>query len=213
MKYLFFFLLSNLLGVPIIFSQNSKRVTFIDTINVTNDKEILLKIRNSLIEKGVPDDVIEGYISNFFNGANPFLQTQERVAYVYQDSTIIHLNYIPNKNFETFQMSMRKLVYRGGVLYKYTESGVGEMITYESDSSHIFTPTNNSKRIYGYECDEFLSLDSIYRVWINKGLSPNINPGIVLKNISGAVLGFEAKKGNAITKSTLYKIEEAGERF
>lgn len=188
-------------------AQQIGTAVFIDTIDVKSQEEVLNSIRKSFREKNIPEEVIEGYIKNFFAIENPFRQTQKREASLFKDSSIISMNYVSNNNMAVFETSKRKIIFKEGLLFKSGDEVTEQEMMNLKDSSTVFNSTGRSRKILGYICEEYRSQDLVYSIWVNKELPNEVNPGIQMKNINGAVLAFEAEIGNAITKSTLHKLD------
>jgi hypothetical protein len=182
---------------------------FVDSIGVADYERMIKSIRKSLEEKNLSEEIINEYISNYFGDSKAFLQIIERNVDVYSDSAIISLNHVSQSKFHiVMQMPGNKLMVRNGQLFRYNlglESYVPSKI---SDSSQTFISTGNKKDIIGYICDGYISIDSVYRIWVTEKLPNSLNPGVGLKNIKGAVLGFEVKTENGHTKSFIRKIEK-----
>jgi hypothetical protein len=201
----FFFLFVALKGN----SQKLYLCEYTDSINITNYEETIQQIRRSMEEKNVSPEIIDSYISNYFADKNSFLQVQSRIVDVYPDSSVITLKYIPRGNFQSsFQIPGNILLVKNSALFRYNKDSDTYFKSSLPDSSTTFTKNNSRKLILGFDCVEFQSLDHKYTIWIAEALPSSINPGIVAKNVPGAILGFEVKSGNGITKSILTKIEK-----
>lgn len=180
---------------------------FIDPIDVKSQEQALNSIRNSFREKNMPEEVIEGYIKNFFAKENPFRQTQKREAVLFEDSAIISMNYVSNNNMAVFETTNRKLIYKKGSLFKGGDETNSPEIILFNDSSTVYNRTGRNRSILGFMCEEYRSQDLKYKIWVSQELPHEVNPGIQIKNLKGAVLAFEAEIGNAITKSTLSELQ------
>src|SRR5688572_27019332 len=181
------------------------KCSYADSLGLINLENAKDQARNSLKEKKLPDDVIEQFISKAFT--TPYLQVQSRLVDVYQDSTLIKLNYVPQNNTDVFLIDNIKYMVREGALYKYNSTFEMYVPSNISETSQQFLPTGNEKNILGYLCKEYISLDSVYKIWSTTELPSEINPGVGIKNIKAAILGFEVKKQNTFTISILNKLE------
>lgn len=181
---------------------------YIDSINISNLESQQASIRHSLSEKGLDEDIIETYIAKFFGDENSFLQVEERILEIYHDSTLIELNYEPSRINQSFQIPSYKLMVKNGQLFKFSPSINSFSISKIPDSSKVFIPTSKSRLILSYNCDEYISQDSVYTIWVTKDLPSQVNPGISVKNVRGAILGFEGRKGTGITKSIIKSLEK-----
>ena len=72
-----------------------------------------------------------------------------------------------------------------------------------------FRGTGKKLLILGYQCDEFINIDSTFYMWVTTELPAYVNPGIRTNNVKGAVLGFKyIEKTGTTTKSMLVKLEK-----
>jgi len=72
-----------------------------------------------------------------------------------------------------------------------------------------YRDTGKKILILGYQCDEFINIDSSFYIWVTEELPGYVNPGIRTNNVKGAVLGFKyIEKTGTTTKSRLVKLEK-----
>jgi len=182
---------------------------FTDSIGILDYNQVVNSIRKSLEEKNLSPEVIDKYIADNFSNPSTLAFVQERVVDAYADSSIISMNYdsIANNRI-VLEMPGNKMMVKNGVVFRYNQGLEAYTVSKISDRSQVFTPTGHQIEIAGFICDEYVSLDSIYKIWVTEKLPPTINPGIGIKNINKAILGFEARTGNAYTRGMLKKIEK-----
>jgi len=72
----------------------------------------------------------------------------------------------------------------------------------------FFRGTGKKITILDYQCNEYISTDSNCYIWVTEELPEYINPGVRTNNVKGAVLGFELKRTETITRSMLVKLEK-----
>jgi hypothetical protein len=179
---------------------------YVDSAGILSYEKQIEAIRKSLTEQQLPNEITESYIEKIFPNKQMFTLVKGREVLAEQDSTLITLNYSSSGNVKIY-MPSNKLMVKNGMLYRYSEPEDSFYLSDIPDSSQIFKPTNSYVYILNYKCEEFVSADSTYKIWITNELPSCINPGLGIKNISGAVLGFEAKINNSYTKSRLSSIE------
>jgi hypothetical protein len=182
---------------------------FSDSIGIIDYKHVVNSIRKSLEEKNLPPEVIDKYIVDNFSNPSTLAFVQERIVDAYADSSIISMNYdsIANNRI-VLEMPGNKMMVKNGVVFRYNQGLETYTLSKISDRSQVFIPTGHKFEISGFICDEYISLDSIYKIWVTEKLPSTINPGIGIKNLNKAILGFEARTGNAYTRGMLKKIEK-----
>lgn len=181
---------------------------FADSIGALDYNSVISSIRKSFTDKNISPEIIDEYISKYFNNPSSLAIVQSRIVEVYHDSSIININYDgASNNRIILEMPGNKMKVENGQVFRYNRVFDSYTLLETSERSQIFIPTGQEKDILGFICDEYISLDSNYKIWITDKLPMSINPGIGIKNIKKAVLGFEAKSGNAYTKAVLCKIE------
>lgn len=75
------------------------------------------------------------------------------------------------------------------------------------DSTANFTATGRTKKILGFDCQEYRSLNNVYKVWTTTLLPSAINPGVTEVNLPGAIMGVEMDMFNGIEKIEMVRIE------
>lgn len=154
----------------------------------------------------------------------PPYRYQLRIVRAEEDQTIISLDkHSIRGNFIIQTVGNLKLQSVDSMLYKNFDS-----ILYKNDEIFNEAPTSSGfsdkswdrpKREYrgtgkkisilGYQCDEFINIDSTFYMWVTEQLPAYINPGIRTNNVKGAVLGFKyIEKTGTTTKSMLMKLEK-----
>ena len=159
-------------------------------------------------------------------------QQKERPAYRYQlrlvraaeDQTIISLDKSSIKGNHIIQVGKFTLPPVDSMLYKDFDSMLyknDEIFNQASTLSGFsskpfdrrkreFRGTGKKLLILGYQCDEFINIDSTFYMWVTTELPAYVNPGIRTNNVKGAVLGFKyIEKTGTTTKSMLVKLEKA----
>ena len=163
-------------------------------------------MRSNMRAQGLSESTIDGIISNFAKSYSNMRSIQSRTVTLEGDSCFVELNYNSSKA-ETFVMPGNKIVMVKGNLYRQDSKSKELVYSNIDDSSRMFKATGQKRTVMGYECWEYISLDGVYVVWVNKDLPSTLNPGISHINIPGAILGYETRMGNAITRSQLIKIQ------
>jgi hypothetical protein len=155
--------------------------------------------------------------------ARPPYRYQLRVVRAAEDQTIISLDKRSIRGNHIIQVGKFTLQPVDIMLYKDFDS-----ILYKNDEIFIVAPTlsgfsdkpwDRRKREYrgtgkkililGYQCDEFINIDSTFFMWVTEELPAYVNPGIRTNNVKGAVLGFMyIEKTGTTTKSMLVKLEK-----
>jgi hypothetical protein len=158
-------------------------------------------------------------------------QQKERPAYRYQlrlvraaeDRTIISLDKASIRGNHIIQVGKFTLPPVDSMLYKDFDSILynnGEIFIAAPTSSGFsdkpwdrrkreFRGTGKKLSILGYQCNEFINLDSTFYMWVTEELPAYVNPGIRTNNVKGAVLGFKyIEKTGTTTKSMLVKLEK-----
>lgn len=186
-----------------------------DSIGILDYEKQIESMKAPLMENGMSLDIFDTYISKYFPDKNAFLVTSERDVVVYKDSSIIDLRYNSNKSFHiSFELPSSRLKVERGKLFRYSQSNSAYIESIVSDSSvTFFQLTSKRKIILGYTCLEYINLDGSVVIWVCDDLPSVINPGISVKNVKGAVLAFEARNGNGVTKSCISKIEKKSKKF
>ncbi|HMK19549.1 MAG TPA: hypothetical protein VK492_15210 [Chitinophagaceae bacterium] len=156
--------------------------------------------------------------------ARPAYRYQLRVVRAAEDQTIISLekrsirgNHIIQTVGNFTLQPIDSMLYKNfdSILYKNDE------IFNEAPTLSGFSekPWDRRKRDYrgtgkkililGYQCDEFINIDSTFYMWVTEELPAYVNPGIRTNNVKGAVLGFKyIEKTGTTTKSMLVKLEK-----
>jgi len=155
--------------------------------------------------------------------ARPAYRYQLRVVRAAEDQTIISLDKRSIKGNHIIQVGKFTLQPVDSMLYKDFDS-----ILYKNDEifneastlsgfsdkpwdrrKREFRGTGKKLSILGYQCDEFINIDSTFYMWVTEELPAYVNPGIRTNNVKGSVLGFKYidKKGTT-TKSMLGKLEK-----
>jgi len=154
----------------------------------------------------------------------PPYRYQLRVARAEEDQTIISLDKHSIKgNFIVQTVGKFRLEPVDSMLYKNFDSILykNDEIFNQASTSSGFSdkPWDRPKRQYrgtgkklfilGYQCDEFINIDSTFYMWVTEELPSYVNPGIRTNNVKGAVLGFKYIQWPGITtKSILVKLEK-----
>jgi hypothetical protein len=181
---------------------------FNDTVGVANYQDQISQIRQQLRERGLPEDVIERFIDTNYPNIQSFSHYMRRTIKVTGDTSIISLDYSNTKNTPgNFILTTIGYMVVKGDLYRLDPDDNTYKKTEVPEYSRFFNYTGNSEEIIGYKCKEFISKDSLYRIYINEELPASINPGISIQNISGAVLGFKFKTEKITVISIINKLE------
>lgn len=195
-----------------VFSQAQQPIykcEFADSIRLIDYNSVVASIRNSLIEKGVSPEMVDKDVQKYFGDPSSLAIVQKIAVNVYFDSSIITLNYDSHSNNRTvLGLPGDKLKVESGQLFRYIQALESYTLLKIPDSSQLFISTGKQKEILNFICEEYISSDLIYKIWVTDKLPSTLNPGIGIKNINKAILAFEAKTGNTFTKVILKKIEK-----
>jgi hypothetical protein len=198
-------------------AQQKYRCEFFDTTN--NYSGIIserYRMRNNLSPKQIRQFLEQ-------QKARPAYRYQLRVVRAAEDQTIISLDKRSIRGNHIVQVGKFTLQPIDSMLYKNFDS-----ILYKNDeifneastlSGFSDKPWDRRKRDYrgtgkkililGYQCDEFINIDSSFYMWVTEELPGYVNPGIRTNNVKGAVLGFKyIEKTGTTTKSMLVKLEK-----
>ena len=155
--------------------------------------------------------------------ARPAYRYQLRVVRAAADQTIISLDKRSIRGNHIVQVGKFTLQPIDSMLYKNFDSILykNDEIFHEAPTLSGFSekPWDRRKRDYrgtgkklsilGYQCDEFINIDSTFYMWVTEELPVYVNPGIRTNNVKGAVLGFKyIEKTGTTTKSMLVKLEK-----
>ena len=215
-------LISFLLFVFLIISSNAQqkyRCEFFDSTITVIPESLFRDIasRNNLSSKQIKQFLEQ-------QKARPAYRYQLRLVRAAVDQTIISLDKRSIRGNHIIQVGKFILKPVDSMLYKDFDS-----ILYNNDEIFIAAPTSSGfsekpwdrrKREYrgtgkkililGYQCDEFINIDSTFYMWVTEELPAYVNPGIRTNNVKGAVLGFKyIEKTGTTTKSMLVKLEKA----
>ena len=215
-------LISFLLFVFLIISSNAQqkyRCEFFDSTITVIPESLFRDIasRNNLSSKQIKQFLEQ-------QKARPAYRYQLRLVRAAVDQTIISLDKRSIRGNHIIQVGKFTLKPVDSMLYKDFDS-----ILYNNDEIFIAAPTSSGfsekpwdrrKREYrgtgkkililGYQCDEFINIDSTFYMWVTTELPAYVNPGIRTNNVKGAVLGFKyIEKTGTTTKSMLVKLEKA----
>ena len=215
-------LISFLLFVFLIISSNAQqkyRCEFFDSTITVIPESLFRDIasRNNLSSKQIKQFLEQ-------QKARPAYRYQLRLVRAAVDQTIISLDKRSIRGNHIIQVGKFTLKPVDSMLYKDFDS-----ILYNNDEIFIAAPTSSGfsekpwdrrKREYrgtgkkililGYQCDEFINIDSTFYMWVTEELPAYVNPGIRTNNVKGAVLGFKyIEKTGTTTKSMLVKLEKA----
>lgn len=207
---LFFIIKSN--------AQQKYRCEFVDTTITVIPESIVRDIgwRYNLSSKKIKQFIEQ-------QKTRPAYRYQLRVVKAAEDQTIIILDKRSIRGNHIIQVGKFNLQPVDSMLYKNFDS-----ILYKNDEIFNQAPTlsgfsdkawDRRKRefrgtgkklsILGYQCDEFINIDSTFYMWVTEQLPAYINPGIRTNNVKGAVLGFKYIEWPGITtKSILMKLEK-----
>jgi hypothetical protein len=180
---------------------------FTDSLGISNYSEQTASMKKSLREKGLPEEVIDAFIQKSFSSESDFLQIKSREISTRFDSTCVTLNYGSSNNSEYIGLTSNKYLVIRGVLYRFDSLNGTYILSNASDSSQIFIPLKKYKKILNYDCEEYISINGLYRIWVSHQLPSSINPWVSIKNVKGAILAFEARINNAFTRSIVNSIE------
>ena len=214
-------LISFLLFVFLIISSNAQqkyRCEFFDSTITVIPESLFRDIasRNNLSSKQIKQFLEQ-------QKARPAYRYQLRLVRAAVDQTIISLDKRSIRGNHIIQVGKFTLKPVDSMLYKDFDS-----ILYNNDEIFIAAPTSSGfsekpwdrrKREYrgtgkkililGYQCDEFINIDSTFYMWVTTELPAYVNPGIRTNNVKGAVLGFKyIEKTGTTTKSMLVKLEK-----
>lgn len=181
---------------------------FTDTLGVIDAAIQADSMKQSLQQKGLPHEITERITEKVFSRPEAYLLTLSRSVSTDGDSSLIRLNYhsAPGKTLIANGSGIMKFSH--GRLLRYDPANEVFHPVQTPETSALFSPTGRKQSILGFACDEYISADSIYRIWITKQLPPAINPGVAVMNVEGAVISFETRHNNAYTRSTLSLLEE-----
>lgn len=210
LSHVFFIINSN--------AQQKYRCEFFDSTITVIPESLVRDIawRNNLSSKKVKQFLEQ-------QKARPAYRYQLRLVRAAEDQTIISLDKHSIKGNHIIQVGKFTLKPVDSMLYKDFDS-----ILYNNDEIFIAAPTSSGfsdkpwdrrKRefrgtgkklsILGYQCDEFINIDSTFYMWVTEELPAYVNPGIRRNNVKGAVLGFKyIEKTGTTTKTMLVKLEK-----
>jgi hypothetical protein len=199
-------------------AQQKYRCEFFDTTITIIPESLVRDIasRNNLSSKQIRQFLEQ-------QKARPAYRYQLRVVRAAEDQTIISLDKRSIRGNHIVQVGKFTLQPIDSMLYKNFDS-----ILYKNDeifneastlSGFSDKPWDRRKRDYrgtgkkililGYQCDEFINIDSSFYMWVTEELPGYVNPGIRTNNVKGAVLGFKyIEKTGTTTKSMLVKLEK-----
>ena len=199
-------------------AQQKYRCEFFDTTITIIPESLVRDIasRNNLSSKQIKQFLEQ-------QKARPAYRYQLRVVRAAEDQTIISLDKRSIRGNHIVQVGKFTLQPIDSMLYKNFDS-----ILYKNDEIFNEAPTlsgfsdkpwDRRKREYrgtgkkililGYQCDEFINIDSTFYIWVTTELPASVNPGIRTNNVKGAVLGFKyIEKTGTTTKSMLVKLEK-----
>ena len=199
-------------------AQQKYRCEFFDTTISIIPKSLVRDIasKNNLSSKQIKQFLEQ-------QKARPAYRYQLRVVRAAEDQTIIRLDKRSIRGNHIVQVGKFTLQPIDSMLYKNFDS-----ILYKNDEIFNEAPTlsgfsekpwDRRKREYrgtgkkililGYQCDEFINIDSTFYMWVTEELPAYVNPGIRTNNVKGAVLGFKyIEKTGTTTKSMLVKLEK-----
>lgn len=199
-------------------AQQKYRCEFFDTTITIIPESLFRDIasRNNLSSKQIKQFLEQ-------QKARPAYRYQLRVVRAAEDQTIISLDKRSIRGNHIIQVGKFTLPPVDSMQYKNFDS-----ILYKNDEIYIVAPTvsgfsdkpwDRRKRefrgtgkkllILGYQCDEFINIDSTFYMWVTTELPAYVNPGIRTNNVKGAVLGFKyIEKTGTTTKSMLVKLEK-----
>lgn len=199
-------------------AQQKYRCEFFDTTITVIPESLFRDIasRNNLSSKQIKQFLEQ-------QKARPAYRYQLRLVRAAEDQTIISLDKRSVRGNHIIQVGKFTLQPVDSMLYKNFDS-----ILYKNDEIFIVAPTLSGfsdkpwdprKREYrgtgkkllilGYQCDEFINVDSTFYIWVTTELPAYVNPGIRTNNVKGAVLGFKyIEKTGTTTKSMLVKLQE-----
>jgi|GEM_PF-4016591 hypothetical protein len=157
-----------------------------------------------LKEKGFPESTIQDIIESMSRHTNLQL-IKERSVIVRNDTSFVELNYF-NTETETFNLKGDRFIMVNGKLVTGNASKTDWEAARVPDSTMTFVPTGSSRNILGIDCVEYVSLDHVFTVWVDPTFKQAVNPGIINKNLPGAIMGFHARKDKSFTRSVLVKM-------
>jgi hypothetical protein len=206
MKYLFILSLSLMICSSLV-AQKKYRVTYKDTTSYSldnikesgdtsgsddPDKKFRILILQKLKEQGIE-------------------QNNDRIVTASEHRTVIK---IPRETIEGNEVTFNgksaifdSLLLENGELYEDAPTKTGFSRTPVAVARKTFQLTGNSKNILSHHCQEYLSTDSLCRIWVAIDLPSSINPGVRTSNIKGAVLAFELKTEQTALHSVAVKID------
>ena len=164
-------------------------------------------LRDKLEERDLPDDIIDGIISYQKKKHAERRTILNRTVYLRDDSCFIELNSRSTFKNINYTGSNPRLLMLDGRLYSQDSRSKEYVKARKEDSTVNFTATGRTKKILGYECQEYRSLNNVYTVWTTTLLPSVINPGITKVNLPGAIMGVEIDMFYAIEKIEMIRIE------
>ena len=178
----------------------SDTISFNLTISPKQKDSMYLQLQ----EKGFSEITIQDIIETMSRNTNLQL-VKGRTVTLRNDTSFVELNYF-NTETETFNLKNNKFVMVNGKLYSENTS-TGKWETGKAaDSTITFAPTGKTRKILEFDCIEYVSLDNAFTVWVNPTSKNTINPGIIHKNLPGAIWGFHANRENSSTRSQLIRM-------
>ncbi len=208
----FFLLAAFFCTASFAFAQVQYSCEYTDTLNaaLTFSESHEKDMRQKLWEQGLSENKIEGIIEQYKkNMKRSFSIVQERKVTVKEDSAFFELQVKESSGqvFLSGRKSNEKGLYAHGEVFRYIGPTEEYVLSENPEDSRLFTSTGLFVNILGYDCEEYQSINGQYKIWVTGELPSSINPGVAVKNVEGAVLGFEFRSDqDAVTRSVAVSV-------
>jgi hypothetical protein len=144
-------------------SQKKYLLRLTDCLGINDYQEQVYAIKKPLQYKNLPSEVMDAFIENSFPDRKAFLQIQERQIVARDDSSFITLNYVSSGAFQIKGLVDNRFLVIKAVLHWTDPSGNTFQTSSFSDSSRIFKPENQFRKILDFDCQLYSSLDGVYK--------------------------------------------------
>jgi hypothetical protein len=185
-------------------TQKKYQCEYKETIYMTIPNDALEKLRSGFEAQGLPASMLKEFMDQF--RAQMMSSTSHRIVAAAADTTFITIKQ-GKEQTGTFKLSIsdQKVMLVKGELY--VMDSLGKKYTKSTSEMRKFNPANEQKIILGHTCKKYRSEDSTVIAWITPDLPSYINPGIGIRGVNGAVLGYEIKKTNSAVIGEIDKIK------
>ncbi len=177
-----------------------------DTTRLLENDSLQNGVRLNMAERGLPPQVIDQLMIQLLNDS---YKKQNRIVIAKPDCTIIYFERSSIEGSLNGNNQIDSFLLKNGEIY-LEEKGIFSQSPL-SNPGRIYHPTGNKKKILDYNCFEYFSTDSTVRVWLCPELPSNINPGVRVGKLSGAILAYESYIVPFNIKSEIIRLERVGE--